>query len=275
MSTLIIIVSYNDAVNTVKTVGSVLGQGRIVVWDNGSNDGTPDKLIKAFGPTITVHPCEQNHLWTPAINKAVATYLEDDDDAIIMSNNDIHYYPDTIETLRAAMAPDIGLVAPIGAGLGGMQDFAHWYPEHQQPYKFAKTLPVKRVATVVGACLLVPATVWNEVGPLDPTMPLGADDHDYALRVKEAGYKVVVQQAAYVGHASHASFPKAQDVWREWGGKSWESFNTKWAGYFLNQEEAVKCQWGYAYHEGWEIGTGWLTPEERDPIWEHRRGLGT
>lgn len=277
MGTLIIIVSYNDAKNTVTTVDSILGQGRIVVWDNGSSDRTAEKLKAKFGKDVIVHAHEQNILWTPAINRAVEQYREDDDDAILISNNDIHYYPDTVETLRAAITPEVGLIAPIGAGLGGMQDFAHWYPDHAHldPPRFAKTLPIKRAATVVGASLLIPTTVWDEVGPLDETMPLGADDHDYAIRVKEKGFHIVVQQAAYVGHRSHASFRHAKDVWAEWGGKSWEAFNKKWAGYFVNQEEAVKCQWGYAYHRGWDVGTGWLTPEERGPIWAMRRRYGT
>jgi GT2 family glycosyltransferase len=101
-------------------------------------------------------------------------------------------------------------------------------------------------------------------------MPLGADDHDYCLRVKQAGYKIMVAYSAFVSHKSHSSYRRARDTWDEWGGKSWEAFNKKWAGYFFNEEEAKRAHWQSEYTEGWETGTGRLSPEERAEVWSRR-----
>ena len=273
MDILIVVVSYNDSNNTMLTVQSLLGQGNIVVWDNASTDGTVGHLAK-FGDSIRVMASKTNLLWSPAVNRAVEMFRTDEK-AIVMSNNDITYRPNTMQLLFKAVNDDkkVGIAAPIGSGLGGMQDFAHWYGKGEKirdPVQYASGLPVLRVATIVGASVLIPTRVWDEIGPLDETMPLGADDHDYCIRVKQAGYTIAVQQAAYITHRSHSSYRRARQSWEEWGGKSWKAFNEKWAGYYLNEEEAIKCQWGYAYQKGWDVGTGWMGETERAAEWAKR-----
>lgn len=269
METLIAVISYNDVANTVLTVKSLLGHGRIVVWDNGSTDGTADALKARFGDKIIVHEHPVNSLWTPGCNGVISNYLEDEK-YILLSNNDITYRPLSVPRLKETLDDDetVGIVAPSGAGLGGLQDFvSHW---GQVSLRHIDSIPNVRANYVVGAAFMFRSKMIEEIGYLDNDMPLGADDHDYCIRAKIADYKIMVVNSAYVAHKSHSSFKHSKPIWDEWGGKSWKVFNEKWAGYYHNEEEAIKCHWGIEYHPGWDFGTGWMKEADRAAVWRER-----
>jgi GT2 family glycosyltransferase len=267
MDTLIVVVSYNDAENTLATVASLIGQGRVVVWDNASTDDTVQRL----GTTVDMHVSHENVLWTPACNGAVREFIRDEK-YILFSNNDIVYRPNVVERLKQAIDEGYGIVAPTGTCLGGLQDYATQWG-HGRPAGIVDHLPTLRTAYLVGASMMMSEQVWDRVGEFDEDMPLGADDHDYCIRAKDAGYRLAVVNSAYVNHKGHASAKHAGDVWAEWGGKSWGVFNEKWAGYFHDEEEALKCHWSADYYEGWDYGTGWLPEEKRTVIAERRAAL--
>ena len=263
MNTLIVVVSYNDAKNTLATVQSLQGQGRIVVWDNASTDDTVEQLDNA----VEVHVSPENVMWTPACNGAVDMFLEDEKH-ILFSNNDIVYRPNVVERLEQAISEGYGIVAPTGARLGGLQDFAKYWGGRRMGQ--LDSLPTERVAYVVGASMMVSELVWDHIGEFDEDMPLGADDHDYCIRAKDAGHSLAVVNSAYVNHKGHASANLAKEVWAEWGGKSWAVFNEKWAGYYYNEEEALKCHWHAKYNYGWDYGTGWISEGKRNAVWQSR-----
>ena len=267
MDALIVVVSYNDVANTVATVKSLIGQGRIVVWDNGSTDGTVERLE---GLPVEVHASPTNVLWTPACNGAARKYLMDED-FILFSNNDIIYNPNVVERLIKALEDGYGIVAPTGARLGGLQDFAKRWGSRRMGH--LDSLPTVRTTYLVGASMMMWKNVWETVGEFDDLMPLGADDHDYCIRAKAEQHTLGVVNSAYVNHKGHASGKHAKAVWDEWGGKSWKVFEEKWAGYYINEEEALKCHWAAHYTPKWDVGTGWLTPEERQPIWDARASV--
>ena len=118
--------------------------------------------------------------------------------------------------------------------------------------------------------MLVSRECFYDVGMLDNDMPLGADDHDYCIRAKAKGWTIWVVNSAYVDHVGHASFSKAKKTWKDAGELSWKRFNEKWDGYFYDEEEATKAHWAGTYTPGWDIGTGWLSPEEREKVYEDR-----
>jgi GT2 family glycosyltransferase len=272
VDTFIAVVTYNDAVNCIKTVESLLGQGRIVVWDNGSTDGTAGKLHARFGPgAVTVHEHHENAMWTPALNSAIEKYY-DGEKFIMLSNNDIIYRPNVVKRLSEAFLDEkVGIAGPTGRAMGGLQDFeTHWRRAKGIHPNNVDGLPTVRANFIAGASFMYPGRFIEEIGPLDGSMPLGADDHDYCVRVKNAEYHVVVVNSAYIGHMGHRSGTHAKEFWEEWGGRSWAAFEEKWAGYWYNELEAIRCHWNPEYVPGWDFGTGWMTEEVRKPIWEAR-----
>lgn len=251
------VISYNNHELTLKAVQSLRRQTvpcRIVVWDNNSPDGSGDQLAARFVNTdnVTVVKSGSNLLWTPAVN-AVAEQYWHGETYFGITNNDVELPEHATEHfIRIVSRPEVGVVAPTGSGFGGPQDFV----SHHGPYHEAdlSMLGPKRTTYVVGACTFMRREVYDQVGPFDEDMPLGADDHDYSIRLKQHGYQIWVDESVYASHVSHASetSPDATAVWSEWGQKSWQVFQDKWAGYYLNEEEAIKCHWGGIYYEGYD-----------------------
>ena len=251
---MMVVISYNDKIKTLKTIDALKQQSypvNIIVWDNNSKDGTQDALNEIEG--ITVINSKDNLMWTPAINEVIKNYYKDEK-FIGFMNNDIFLRSDCIEKLvETASRDNIGIVAPIGSNLGGCQNY------NNHIFGRSNIDPERRVAYVVGACCLLRKEVWDQVGELDSKMPLGADDHDYCMRLKHEGYQIFVRQDTYAEHVGHASndTPEGKKNWNDWGVASWDIFNNKWAGYYSTEEQAINCHWGSAYVPGFDVGTGW------------------
>lgn len=271
---LVVIVSYNNPSLTVRAVETASRQTvptDVVVWDNNSPDALVAQVLKAhpLNSNVELVMSEENLLWTPALNAAVERFLNGHDYLCFM-NNDITLPGDAIERMVQVFRdhPDAALVGPMGWSLGGPQDYAThkeaWLAAGKGADESFQAQGAYRIPYVVGACTLVSRVVWDELGVLDAEMPLGADDHDYSLRAKDAGYAIYAEPAVVAQHAGHAS--AGSPNWNKWGAKSWDAFNRKWDGYFVDATEATNCHWGGTYIPGWEVGTGWLPPEEREII---------
>ena len=250
---LAVIVSYGNPYLSGRAMGTLKSQKgvtiKVVVWDNFSTEGNLSHLRKLVTDEILVE--SPNVLWSPAINKAVKDY-SDGEKFILMQNNDLSLpnvnsvatLVNLLETYEGA-----GLVGPAVPALGGPQD----------PIRLQGVTSPVRVPYLLGACTVVSRRIWDEVGPLDPDMKLGADDHDYSIRLKHYGYSLWVDPrvgAVHKGHASNQT-PDGAKEWGEWGKKSWARFDEKWAGYFANEEEAVKAHWAAVFDPDFIIGTGW------------------
>jgi GT2 family glycosyltransferase len=270
VDTLAVVISYNDWKNTLTTVQTLVGQADIVVWDNASTDGTVEKLLP-FMDRITLHVNDENALWTPACNQAIQKFLGGHQ-FVMLSNNDISYWPTTVSRMENAFSdPTVGIVGPVGSSMGGQQDYATYWGGGKPPKdRWLAHQPTKRAGYVAGASFMFRPSLYEKLGPLDDEMPLGADDHDYCLRAKDAGYAVMICGSAYIGHQGHASARHASSEWEKWAAPSWAVFNKKWDGYFLTEKEAVTCHWNGTYTEGWDVGTGWLDEDARARIWAAR-----
>ena len=175
-------------------------------------------------------------------------------------NNDVQLPGATFRNLEIIFDtdPKAGMVGPLCPALGGPQEPLS---AQYRPRALGSNMMPFRAAFLLGACLMYRKEVFDEIGPFDETMPLGADDHDYSIRMKHAGYHLWVQPNVCIWHKGHAS---DGPEWDEWGGKSWGAFNEKWGGYFATEEEAIKCHWGGEYFPEHEVGTGWSEEEYRD-----------
>lgn len=275
-----VVINYNDIENTIACVDSLLDQTlktKIIVWDNNSVDNSVNILSKKFGSNINIVNSNKNIYWTPAINKAFEIFY-DNEDYIHYSNNDIVYPFESLERMiNDAERTNAGMIGPTGSALGGLQDyFSHHFKEDgefktfEEHYAFLSNRAPTRASSIQGACVVMPKKAWIKVGGLDENMPLGADDFDISIRVKEMGYSLYVSEQAYVHHRGHASGNKAPGEWSNVGRISWDYFNKKWNGYYFNEVEALRCIWEHRYYPKWDVGTGWLSEEIRLSIWNDR-----
>lgn len=243
---LVVVVSYNGLEHTQRIVESLRAQQepvRIVVWDNASEDGTPQWLVEAG---VEAYLSTTNQFWTPAINQAIDRFW-DGEPYIAYSNHDMFLWPQAIARLRRTLDehPRAGAVGPMGRSLGGQQDWASfygpWYELNPDLDDLENTLegrPPKRVRFLAGAFVMMRKSVWDEIGPLDDEMYLGADDHDYGIRLRAAGYDLLVCEDVYVVHGGHVSAATAEGAenWNVHGQHSWDAFARKhpdftWDGY--------------------------------------------
>ena len=99
------------------------------------------------------------------------------------------YYPD--ETLQHA-----GVVT----GLGGYAGHSHKYKKAGGSGYMFRTATVQDFSAVTGACLLVKASVWDEVNGLDEKFAVAFNDVDFCLRVRDRGYRIAWTPYAQLTH---------------------------------------------------------------------------
>jgi hypothetical protein len=82
---------------------------------------------------------------------------------------------------------------------------------------------------VIGFCLCISRNVIDEVGGIDTRYPIGNfEDDDFSLRVRAAGYEIVVCEDSFIHHFGNASF-KANNV--DYGSQleqNWKIFAQRW-----------------------------------------------
>ena len=99
------------------------------------------------------------------------------------------YYPD--ETLQHA-----GVIT----GLGGYAGHSHKYKQKGGSGYLFRIATVQDFSAVTGACLLVKASVYDEVGGLDEQFAVAFNDVDFCLRVRDAGYRIAWTPYAELTH---------------------------------------------------------------------------
>lgn len=184
----------------------------ILVVDNASPDETPEYLRSLSDPRLRVFLQDRNLGFPAANNVALA---EATGDVILFLNNDTIVPPGMIGRLVHPLMRDreVGLVCattnfcgnearvePDYEDLSGMPAFAAARARHHA----GKLLDLTVAALY---CAAARREVVERVGPLDEAFGIGMfEDDDFSLRMRQAGYRVVCAEDAYVHHVGQGSF---------------------------------------------------------------------
>ena len=131
--------------------------------------------------------------------------------------------------------PKTLIVGPKGIGIAGAQaagtinfsqnltaadrKFARQFTGRSQPVKY-----------LIGCLYLFDRRLLETIGYFDDLLPLGADDFDLSLRVRQAGFELRVACDVLIHHTVHASFNRSPAKDCDYlASLSWEHFNQKWA----------------------------------------------
>ncbi|MBI4375734.1 MAG: glycosyltransferase family 2 protein [Elusimicrobia bacterium] len=219
----------------------------IIVVDNGSSDAT-SRLKPRSNPRLSVVRNAANLGFARAINQGMRAargrYL-------VWLNNDAVVTPGWLDRLISAAerAPWVGAAGPYTNETAGVQwvrpvgyrDFAG-LPLFAEAWALRHRGRARMVHRLTGFCLLVKSEAAAAVGTLDERFGIGCyEDFDYCLRLRQAGYELVLAEEAFVHHHGHKTFG-SEEAMRQRAAANREVFIDKWcrrAAEFLDQLDPV------------------------------------
>ena len=213
MRLLAVVLSWNGREDTLACLESLRGIETVVV-DNGSSDGSPDAIAEDF-PGVELIRTEVNLGFAAGNNVGIRRALDRGADWVLLVNNDAFVEPGMRDALAAVAAarPDAGVLACKvlladserlwygGAGfdpiLGRSRHTGFGRPD-------APAAPADTVRAT-GAAMAVSRAAIAAAGLLDEELFLYAEDLEWCLRIRAAGFAVVYVPSARVRHRVSAA----------------------------------------------------------------------
>jgi GT2 family glycosyltransferase len=209
----------------------------LVVVDNNSSDGSQDivREYAAGDPRIRLEALAENRGFAGGNNEAARRSAGE---YLLLLN------PDTIVTfgwlhrlLRLFQDhPDTGIVAPVTNFSGNETKINSGYADLGTMEAFANSIAVREmgnsfeIAVAPLLCGLVPRQLWFALDGLDENFRVGMfEDDDFSLRVRQAGFKVMVAEDCFIHHFGNGSFAKLpSEESRRIFGENRRMFEAKW-----------------------------------------------
>jgi GT2 family glycosyltransferase len=217
-----IVLSWNGREDTLRCLESLTRVERpdlvIVCVDNGSSDGTQQAVRERF-PGVVLIEAGANLGYSGGNNVGLRYALERGARWIALVNNDATVAPDVIAGFERAAEerPGAGILAGkvyfadrpqtiwfAGQRVSELLGYSgrprgYGRPDGQR-YSY-----VRSTGRAVGALMAVSREAIEAVGLLDEELFAYVEDVDWALRVRDAGFEVVLAPAAHAWHRVSAS----------------------------------------------------------------------
>lgn len=218
----VVMLTLNQRQTTVRALHSVMPQmgpgDRVLVWDNGSSDGTEQAIAAEF-PTVTVHHHPEN-LGVASGRNAGAKLAEQlfQPELLLFLDNDLVLQPGFVQALLDAFAvqPRLGQAQgkllyfdePNRINDGGGCRINFWLGTTDPVgFKEIDRGQCEQVAPCVscGGAMMVRARLFRELGGFDSIFdPFGPEDLDFSLRLQALGYQALyIPQAVALHEANH------------------------------------------------------------------------
>jgi len=188
-----------------------------IVVDNGSSDGSAAALAREF-PEVEVLALPGNRRFAGGCNAGLERALGQGADAVMLLNNDTEADPGLVEKLLLALDEDprAGAAAPLICFkepldviwyAGGHLTPALGLAAHRglRQYDHGRFRVVEETGYLTGCCLLATRAAWEKVGPLDERYFIYAEDADWSLRARAAGFRLLFVPTARLWHKVSAS----------------------------------------------------------------------
>jgi GT2 family glycosyltransferase len=208
----IIVLTWNGWEDTRRCLESLAAnapEASVLVVDNGSTDGTPALVAKEY-PEVELLENGANLGYAAGNNRGIEVALRDGADFVCVLNNDADVREGFLAPLLQAFAdrPTLGAASPLierRDGDGVWFDGAVLDPGTGIPIHSPVANPLSSVV-LTGCCLIVPRHVFEQVGGFDERYFLIFEDADWSLRVRAAGFDLLVVRDSRVAHGVSASF---------------------------------------------------------------------
>ncbi len=210
----VIILTLNQRENTLRCLSSLLpSKGppfKVVLWDNGSEDGTAEAVRNAF-PEVLIHHHASNLGVASGRNAAAELAITTFNPThLLFLDNDMLLEPNFVNALLQPFLQDknVGQTQAklrfvhdrerLNDGGGAQINFLLW---QITPIGYGEIdhgqYDISRKCIACGGAMMVRTDVFQLLGGFDAIFdPFGPEDLDFSLRLQKAGYS-----ALYVPHA--------------------------------------------------------------------------
>lgn len=218
----VVVLSWNGREDTLACLRSLVDSDpptpQVVCVDNGSTDGSVEAVRRAF-PDLELIENGANLGFAGGNNVGIRHALAHGAEWVVLLNNDARLAPDAIGAFERAARehPGAGVLGgkvlfddpPDRIWFAGQRFNARLgYSGRPRGYgrrdgeDYDRTVPVDRV---VGALMAVSRAAITKAGALDDELFAYVEDVDWCLRVREAGFGVLLVPAARAWHRVSAS----------------------------------------------------------------------
>ncbi|MDE1941951.1 MAG: glycosyltransferase family 2 protein [Betaproteobacteria bacterium] len=190
---------------------------RMQLLDNGSPDGSPSDIREyaRHHPGLEHECLAQNLGFAGGMNHAATT---GHGEWLLLVNNDTVFAPGSLRHLLHALASapsDVAAIGPVTNAAGNEQDYFLEGDANEilQAASLFSRQPVNRLFPVYRLdffCVAIRRKVWEQLGGLDPAYGLGYyEDFDFSVRARQAGYRLMMCEDAFVYHQGGTSFKQS------------------------------------------------------------------
>lgn len=254
----VVIVNWNARTDTLDCLGRLGSWDRIAlrvcVVDNGSDPDDSAAIAEAF-PSALVLRSEANLGFSGGTNLGLRRVLEDSDAPVLLLNNDVCLAQESVEAMLGTLASDRGyaVVGPLilsAADPSRILSAGNRSPVFHRDHSLTAPppgRPVYPVEFVSGAAVLIRAPALREVGLLCESYFFGLELADLCRRLRDKGYRCVVDAGVRVEHDLHRSSVLRETLYvyyvvrnrllyaRRFFRLTWPVLLALWAAYGLQQ----------------------------------------
>lgn len=196
----------------------------VYLVDDGSTDGTGQAVAQQY-PQVNIIQGNGQLFWNGGMRLAWERAMQSDYDFYLWLNDDTLIYPDALAkmltTYEQVLAQGNSNSIIVGSTCdpetgeytyGGLTPCRWWHPVYLK--QIQPTDVPQSCQTLNGNCVLIPRSVFQLVGNLDPVFKHYAADHDYGFRAWQKGCQLFIPPG-YVGTCPpnpHGSRSKAKNL---------------------------------------------------------------
>lgn len=254
----VVILTMNQKTRTLNCLESLFASDEegfnVIIWDNGSEDGTVEAVREQF-PNVLAHLHPENLGVASGRNAGAKLAMERfSPEYLLFLDNDMLFAPGFVSALLQPFLADqkVGQAQAkllfmddrerLNDGGGAKIDFVRWQvtPVGYMEVDRGQHDQVKPCISCGGA-MMVRTQVFREMGGFDIVFdPYGPEDLDFSLRMQAAGYTALfVPQAVAYHEVSHSYGGDYNEVYAQHKARQWFLFMkrhaTSWqkAGFYL------------------------------------------
>ena len=225
----IIIVDYNGYMDTIECLKSIAllttDNYKVIVVDNGSVDGSVEKIKSLGMPNLIVIESEVNLGFSGGNNLGIKYAVSEGAEYILLLNNDTLVEPNFLEVLvstekeyqnKVVLTSKIKYVSDPKRiwCAGGRFNVYTGRTENIGIGEIDSGQYDKRtdVNLISGCCMFIPATIIEEVGLLEEKYFMYCEDLDYCCRLIEHNIRMIYEPNAVIYHKVGGSASKITDL---------------------------------------------------------------